>query len=289
MLSTGLCAQIACIWETTARNPGNAHRFRDFSDTTYVDFLLSAAAIAPVLDAAGERPVGQTVLECIRATRRVVATNTNLGIVLLLAPLAAVSSCKDLRTGIEDLLQRVDVADARAVYQAIRLAAPAGLAVVAEQDLANEPTKTLREVMILAAERDLIARQYANGFREIFDDGVPALRGGLEGTKSIEEALVLCHLHLMSRHPDSLIARKRGQAEAEEASRRAQCVLGAVASEGRLFGEPLADFDCWLREVERGRNPGTTSDLVTACLFVCLREGIMKLPCPLPWCVESDS
>jgi triphosphoribosyl-dephospho-CoA synthase len=34
-----------------------------------------------------------------------------------------------------------------------------------------------------------------------------------------------------------------------------------------------ADFDDWLREGGHGRNPGTTADLVTAGLFVGLREG----------------
>src|SRR5437763_1450426 len=82
-----LYAQLACVWEATARKAGNVHRYRDFDDTSYVDFLASAAAIAPVL-AARDRPVGETVLACVRATGAVVRTNTNLGIVLLLAPLA---------------------------------------------------------------------------------------------------------------------------------------------------------------------------------------------------------
>src|SRR5438128_9084707 len=82
--------QLACIWEATARKPGNVHRFRDFADTTYLDFVHSAIAIAPVLGSATERCLGATVLEAIRATRSLTRTNTNLGIVLLLAPLAAV-------------------------------------------------------------------------------------------------------------------------------------------------------------------------------------------------------
>src|SRR5207302_384138 len=97
MLPTGLCAQLACIWEATARKPGNVHRYRDFSDCGYLDFLLSAAAVAPILEKAGERRVGATVLAGVHATRSVVITNTNLGILLLLAPLAAVPREKNLR------------------------------------------------------------------------------------------------------------------------------------------------------------------------------------------------
>src|SRR5262249_29120265 len=160
--------------------------FHDFDDTTYVDFLMSAAAAAPVLETAGQRRVGQTVLEGVRATRRVVASNTNLGILLLLAPLAAVPREEDLRAGLVRVLDSLDVDDARAVYEAIRLAAPAGLGRVAEQDVAAEPTVGLRQVMALAAERDLVARQYANGFREVFDDGVPTLCRALEQTGSLE-------------------------------------------------------------------------------------------------------
>src|SRR5580700_8927822 len=89
-LSIGMCAQIACIWEATACKPGNVCRYADFDNLTYVDLLLSAAAIAPVMDGASGRRIGETVLDAIRATRKVVATNTNLGIVLLLAPLASV-------------------------------------------------------------------------------------------------------------------------------------------------------------------------------------------------------
>jgi triphosphoribosyl-dephospho-CoA synthase len=96
---------------------------------------------------------------------------------------------------------------------------------VPEQDVRDEPTGTLREVMALAADRDLIARQYADGFRAVFEDGVPALREGLDRSGCLEGAIVFCHLVLLARHPDSLIARKRGPAEAEEASRRARAVL----------------------------------------------------------------
>ena len=35
-------------------------------------------------------------------------------------------------------------------------------------------------------------------------------------------------------------------------------------------------FDRWLRADGHARNPGTTADLVTACLFVALRERRMS-------------
>src|ERR1700716_3470299 len=108
--SAGLLAQLACIWECTARKPGNVHRAHDFEDVNYLDFLHSAAAIRPVLDAARQESVGHSVLQGIEATRRVVGTNTNLGILLLLAPLAKAGE-HDLESAVEGVLADLTVAD----------------------------------------------------------------------------------------------------------------------------------------------------------------------------------
>lgn len=283
MLSLGLCAQTACIWEATARKPGNVSPVADFADLTYLDFLLSAAAIAPVFDKAPGRRVGETVLEAVRATRQVVATNTNLGIVLLLAPLAAVAPGADLRAGLRSVLDQLDVDDARLVFEAIRLAQPGGLGSVPEQDVTAQPTQSLRAVMALAADRDRVARQYVSGFADLFDDGVPSLHEGLQRAGSLEAGIIHCYLALMARNPDTLIARKLGLAAAEEASRRARQVLEAgwpiaAASQGLL-----AELDRWLREDGNRRNPGTTADLVTACLFVALRDGTIQVPLSIPF------
>ncbi|HZT80110.1 MAG TPA: triphosphoribosyl-dephospho-CoA synthase [Gemmataceae bacterium] len=279
----GLCAQVACVWEATARKPGNVHRYRDFDDLTYLDFLLSAAAVPPVLEVAPARRVGETVLEAVRATRRVVTTNTNLGIVLLLAPLAAVPDRELLRAGVGRVLDGLTVEDSQDVFRAIRLAAPGGLGKADGQDVAGEPTLPLRQIMALAAERDLIARQYADDFREVFDDGVPALARGLEEAGSVEGAIILCHLGLMARHPDSLIARKCGPAVAEESARRARQVLAAGWPHAPAGRAELANLDAWLRSDGNRRNPGTTADLVTACLFVALRQATIILPPQIPW------
>lgn len=283
MLDVGLCTQLACIWESTARKPGNVHRFRDFDDVTYLDFLMSAAAIAPVLATASQRRIGETVLAAVQATRLVVTTNTNLGIILLLTPLAAVSVEQELRAGVRWVLDSLDASDARSVYQAIRLAAPGGLGRAAEQDVAEEPTQTLREVMALAAERDLVARQYANGYREVFEEGVPALLRGLQRTQPLEAAIILCHLHLMATFPDSLIVRKCGLDVATEAAARARRVLDLDWPRSLPSLVSFIEFDHWLRSDGHQRNPGTTADLVTACLFVALREGNITVPTQFQW------
>jgi triphosphoribosyl-dephospho-CoA synthase len=271
MLSVAECVHLACVLEVTARKPGNVHRFQDFDDLTYLDFILSAAAVAPILGQSSERRVGATILQAVRETRRFVDTNTNLGITLLLAPLAAVPPKRDLRTGIGDVLDRLTLDDARAVFAAIRLVNPGGLGDAPEQDVRSEPTLPLREIMALAADRDLVARQYANGFQEVLELGVPALNRGLDWTDGshLEEAIIHCHLSLLAASPDTHIARRCGSAIAAEASAQARQVLN---------GGSLADFDAWLRADGHRRNPGSTADLVTASLFVALREGIITLP-----------
>jgi triphosphoribosyl-dephospho-CoA synthase len=278
----GLWAQLACIWEATARKPGNVHRYRDFDDLTYVDFLTSAAAIAPVLAGAAGRRVGATILECVRATRRVANSNSNLGIVLLLAPLAAVPANEHLKTGIGRILADLDVDDARLAYEAIRVARPGGMGRVSEQDIAAEPTETLRQVMTLAADRDVVARQYDNGYREVFEVAAPAIRDGLDQMTPLEGAIIRAQLVLMADHPDTLIARKCGAAVAREASDRARRVLATdwpAAEAGRL---EIAGFDSWLCADGHRRNPGATADILTAGMFVLLREGTLDLPLRMP-------
>jgi triphosphoribosyl-dephospho-CoA synthase len=277
-LTAGGLAQAACLLEATARKPGNVHRFLDFDGTHFLDFALSAQAIGPALDRAPEAGIGPTVLAAVRATRAVVATNTNLGIVLLLAPLAAVPLDRPLRPDLDAVLARTTVDDARCVYQAIRLAQPGGLGRVDEEDVSREPERTLWEVMALAAGRDSVAAQYMNGFADVLDRAHPILSRRLSEGRPLETAIIGTHLGLLAGLPDTLIARKRGAAVAEEASRRAADVLDAGWPDRDDGLRRCHDLDRWLRADGHARNPGTTADLVTAALFVALRDGTIQVP-----------
>jgi triphosphoribosyl-dephospho-CoA synthase len=263
--------------EVTARKPGNVHRFADLTGLHFVEFVLSATAIVDPLDRAAATGVGRAVLHAIEATRRVVSTNTNLGIVLLLAPLAAVADDAPLAEGVEAVLASTTVDDARDVYRAIRLAQPGGLGEVADQDVAREPTISLRSVMGLAAERDSIARQYANGFQQVFGEALPTLRASLNAGLPLETAIIFSYLKLLARYPDSLIARKYGPAGAHKVSRRAAELLDAGWPVERDADVLLEAFDSWLRHPVNRFNPGTTADLVTAALYAALRDGIVNL------------
>lgn len=276
-------AQTACVWEACARKVGNVHRSADFTNTTLTDFLLSGAAIAPVLARAVRQPVGTTIYDAVRSTQAVVGQNTNLGIILLLAPLA--TEWGETRPGsqLPDILQRLTTNDTKRVYEAIRLAAPGGLGDAPEQDVRDEPTVTLLEAMKLAADRDMIARQYANGFADVFDFGVPALTAAFAKFGCVEAAIVDSQLRWLATHPDSLIARKNGAAVANDVQRRAQTVLalgGLETPDGRAAGVAL---DGHLRSDGNKLNPGTTADLITACLFVALRENMLTPSAPFRW------
>ena len=76
------------VLELSAPKPGNVHRGADFRGHHVQDFAASAVALGPIMERALEQPLGHTVLEAVEATRQVAGTNTNLGIILLLVPLA---------------------------------------------------------------------------------------------------------------------------------------------------------------------------------------------------------
>jgi triphosphoribosyl-dephospho-CoA synthase len=285
-LTVGTFAQVACLLEVSARKPGNVHRLKDFADATYLDFVLSASALGRSVERAAEAGVGAAVLDAVTATRALVATNTNLGMALLLAPLAAVPLSVSLRPGVADVLAATTVDDARVVYRAIRLANPGGLGSAPEQDVAGEPTVTLLDAMRLATDRDAVARQYANGFADVFETGLPALSEAMNERRDVETAIILAHLRLLARVPDTLIARKRGWGEALEASERARDVLFAGWPDSEPGRRRFDELDGWLNASGHARNPGTTADLVAAALFAALRDGTIRLPmgpATTPW------
>jgi len=276
--------QTACVWEALARKVGNVHPTAPFADVECATFLLSGAAIAPTFHNLEDfLNLGDITLAAVEDTRAWFDANANLGIILALAPLAAIPLHVDLRRHIQQHLGRTTVHDAKQVYRAIRLANPGGLGEASEQDVRSEPTVTLLEAMKLAADRDLIARQYANGFADVFEFGVPALLEGFEQFGSVEAAIVHSQLRWLAAYPDSLIARKNGLVVAEDVQKRAAEVvrLGGIATpEGSRAGVAL---DKHLRSDGNKLNPGTTADLTAACLFVALRENKLSPSAPFTW------
>jgi triphosphoribosyl-dephospho-CoA synthase len=267
---------LACVLEASAEKPGNITPSHDFHDTTYEDMLRSAIAVGPELARAGDRGVGETILAVVQASRRVAPANTNLGIALLLAPLAKAALSLDgepLRARLVATLRALDLADARDAYEAIRLAGAGGLGERVEHDVRSEPAIGLREAMASAAGRDSIASEYVTDFALTFETGIPALVSALGDGLAVRDAIVELALRLLDAAPDTLIARKRGAEAAARVSAGARDVLAAGGVRTAAGRRALRSFDASLREPGNALNPGTTADLVTATVFVAVLEG----------------
>lgn len=271
--------QIACLLEVTAPKPGNVHPSSGFGDARFEHYLASAAAIGPAMAAAGGRGVGATIHAAVRETRKHVAVNTNLGIILLLAPLAKAAAALGgpLRRRLANVLAGLSVKDAEEAYAAIREAAPAGLGALPEQDVRERPTVTLRAAMALAADRDTIASEYVTDFGTTFEKAAPSLVAARRSGLGWSEAVVQAYLDVLAEVPDTLIARKLGKAVAQQVSHAAREALAAGGVETEEGRRAIALLDRELRDPQNERNPGTTADLMAAALFVVLTESGERL------------
>jgi len=259
----------ACLAELAALKPGNVHVFAGGHDMTAADFEASARASAPAMGAPA-LTVGDRILEAIRCTREAVGCNTNLGIVLLCAPLAQAalsSGTGSLRDRVQRILARLDVADAEQAFAAIRLAEPGGLGAAPQHDVRAPATVSLGAAMAAAADRDRIAAQYAGGFGDIFELGLPSLRAGLARWRSGQWATTAAYLTFLARLPDSHVARKYGIERAQGVSAMARPFEARLqlADDPEQLVETLLAFDRELKAA--GVNPGTSADLTVATLF----------------------
>ena len=260
-----------CRAEVMALKPGNVHVHAAGHGMTVADFLLSAEVAAPEIARRGAS-VGERILRAVRATRAAVNCNTNLGILLLAAPLARAAEMppsRPLRDRVCAVLEELSVEDAEAAYEAIRLAAPGGLGRAAEHDVAGPATVDLRTAMAAARSRDRIAAQYADGFRDVFEIGVVRARAldGRDAGKdpvSIAEAV---YLEFLTAFSDSHVLRKQGETVAAALMTEAQEVRRQLVAEksDAVRHDHLFAFDARLKW--QGINPGTSADLTVASLF----------------------
>jgi triphosphoribosyl-dephospho-CoA synthase len=268
-------ATLACTLDACAEKVGNVTPTRSFRDARFDDFALSAQALGAALAGAAPGRVGRTVYEAVAATARVAPSNTNLGMALLFAPLAAAARASR-RTGfrrrLTAVLRGLSVEDARWAYRAIRLARPGGLGRSDEAPVSTRPSITLREAMRLAAKRDSVAAEYTRGFTVTFDLALARLRRALSRGLSLLDAIVQAHIELMARVPDTLIARKAGAEAAAAVADRARAVMRAGGLGTRRGLAAVRRLDRDLRRGGNRLNPGTSADLVAAALFVWLLE-----------------
>lgn len=268
-------ATLACTLEACAEKVGNVTPTRAYPDARFDDFALSAQALGTAVAGAVPGRVGRAIYDAVAATGRVAPSNTNLGMALLFAPLAAAARGRPrttLRRRLAPVLRGLSVDDARWAYRAIRLAHPGGLGESPDAPVARPPRITLGEAMRLAARRDTVAAEYGRGFAVTFDLALARLRRALRRGLPLLDAIAQAHLELMARVPDTLIARKAGAAAAARVAARADAVVraGGIATRRGLVAARRLDRD--LRRHGNRLNPGTSADLVAAALFVWLLE-----------------
>lgn len=258
----------ACRDEIEAPKPGNVHVLSGGHRMTAADFLRSADAAVGPLAAPGAR-VGARILGAVEATFAAVGQNTNLGIVLLCAPLAMAAEVDtdDLRMALAKVLDGLDEDDAALAFRAIVRASPAGLGHDPFYDVREPATVTLKKAMAEAADRDRIARQYVSGFADVFDVGLPLLEQPQPQPADAKWATLRVFLTFLAMFPDTHIVRKYGPPAAEivrETAAQFRKRLGV----GRPSDNLIADLLFWDADLKaHSINPGTSADLTVATLF----------------------
>lgn len=259
----------ACHAELEALKPGNVHIHGAGHGMDTEHFERAAAAAAPFL-ADPTRGVGARILGAVGASVAETNLNTNLGIVLLCAPLAAAAGLRDGPPDLRDRLARVidtlDRSDADQAFQAIVIAKPAGLGSAEQGDVNVPPTMTLKEAMEIASKRDRISRAYVTRFEDIFEHGLPELYAARRAAENESMAITALHMSFLASFADSHISRKYGVEVAEAVQREAQKAepLWRPAPRHETWPE-LLNLDRSLKA--RALNPGTTADFVVGTLF----------------------
>ena len=259
----------ACMAELEALKPGNVHIFADGHGMTVQDFIASAEAVSTVI-AQPDLSLGQRILHSVQATQNAVNMNTNLGMILLCAPLIQaklITHGTGLHANIHAVLGNTTLEDAEACFAAIRLAKPAGLGSSDAHDVHAPAACTLQEAMQQAANKDSIARQYGNNFADVFD-GVTYYQKMLNLWQRPAWAATALHLHFMRHFLDSHIVRKQGETMAKLVQNEAaeHAVEFAKNFNPKNYQSALMTFDAALKK--RGLNPGTSADLTVASLFL---------------------
>lgn len=274
--SVSAAAQLACVLEASAPKMGNVHPGAAFADMHFGDFLESAVAIEPVFAKVAELSVGELVLESVRATRAKVGINTNLGTLLLFAPVAKASnlgmSLADLRSATQAVLGGLDLQDSKAIYEAIRIAKPGGLGVVAQHDVRAMAPVDLIGAMGQAAATDAVARQYVNGFADLFERLIRWFDAAIRSGHDVFAAASEVQVRWLAEELDGLIVRKCGTTVATEVQSWARRIVQTEHPDQRR--QLIFELDLHLRGDGHRRNPGTTADLIAAMLFV-------RLLCPV--------
>jgi len=272
--------QQACEVELQAFKPGNISVYAEGHDMTVADFRISAKVSAEALCNINYS-LGEKIYYAVQATKIAVSCNTNLGIILLCAPLIqAMSAIKPdvtLREALHAVLMTTTIEDASWVFKAITLASPGGLGHADNQDVSEQPSITLTEAMRLSSNKDRIALQYVSDYQDIFDFAVPIHYNALTKYSHSEWAALSVYAALLTHFPDSHIERKFGNQYSEMVAARMLKVSSELskASVPEQILPLLYSVDQEFKA--KGLNPGTMADMTVATVFTVFLEEVIKL------------
>ncbi len=268
----------ACEIELQAFKPGNVSIYSAGHDMTVADFRTSAEVSAEPITRP-EYSLGEKIYYAVKATRAAVACNTNLGIVLLCAPLLqAAYLCRpgqSLQQALSEVLDNTSITDAEWVFKAIRLAAPGGLGEAARQDVNQAAEVDLRQAMALAGDRDRIAYQYAYKYKDIFEFSILEYNRAFVLSDDSGWAALAVYCEMLARFPDSHIERKYGKQYTDWVQSQILPLCDDIRQAHKLeqVWSKLQSIDKALKA--KKINPGTTADMTVATvLAVSLRESL---------------
>ncbi len=270
------CAQLACLYEASSPKPGNVYPFKGFPEMSFVDFVLASVNTGITLYDVDKFGVGKLIYRSLEKTYQNLSVNVNLGVVLLIVPLARAFWIKadeePLRDALCEVLSSLTVEDAEWVYRGIRMVSPGGIGESKKADVRSTPDITLKEAMKIAESRDSIAYEYANCYKMTFGFLYPRLLNNRQDL-GLQDAVVHTFLELLSEVPDSLIVRKYGMDVAMDVVNRARSTLAAGGMRSAEGRKAVLDLDDYLRSGRRKLNPGTSADLIASALMVYFLEG----------------
>lgn len=263
----------ACMAELQALKPGNVHIFSDGHGMTIHDFIKSAEASAAVI-AQPNLSIGERIYYAVEATQKAVGLNTNLGVILLCAPLIHAALNGDntltLSQNLTHTLSQLNVQDAVLAAKTIVIANPAGLGKTAQHDVNETPNVSLLALMCFSADKDRIAWQYAHSYQDIFEFGLQRYNQSMIRWQNPAWAATAIYLGFLARNLDTHIVRKYDKTLAADVMTEAQGFEAnfLAAENPKLVQKKLLDWDTSLKK--RNINPGTSADLTVASLLTAL-------------------
>ena len=276
-MSVGDRVRIAIETECSSIKAGNVHPHAGFHDLTHEHFMVAAKAIGAAIDEHVGESLGQIVWQSVKAMMASAGTNTSLGTILLMAPLAVAANrmgneecgfSHTLQDQVREVLTTLVPEDSVAIYEAIRIAKPGGLGDSQSMDVRESAPDCILDAMRTAAEWDDIALQYVSDFELVFSLSQRMKSGQISGEHSKLDEIRSLQMELLSERVDSLIARKNGLDFAKEVKKRAGEVIAAGAFGSDEYERAWQAFDLFLRDASHRGNPGTIADLIAASLFV---------------------